>query len=149
MTTAMTNEEVELALDFELERSRVWSTKVRKAVSELENVFDCLDEYRQLPDQDRPVLFTTYLRHLDPEHHALPPSASAEGEEESKGASHHLDAASPHAFEKQRGRPLVERAGSPVRVPPSAQAHTATASSATNISTLLERLKKQEKTPLA
>lgn len=145
----MTNEEVELALDFELDRSRVWSAKVRQAVSELENVFDCLDEYRQLPDQERPALFTTYLRHLDPEHHALPPPlTSAEGEEESKGTSHQLIATSLHAFEKQRGRPLLERGDSPTRKPP-AQAHTATASSATNISTLLERLKRQEKPPQA
>ena len=109
-------------------------------MDEMGDVFSLYEAFKSVPaGGSNSVLFTEFLREIDPNHHALPDSL---GDDEAKedSAITHLAPPSPHAYEKLR--PM-----SPGRLQKEALQQTvpvkATATSASNVSVLLDRLKKK------
>jgi len=150
MAQGMTNSELEVALDLELDKSSLLCNKLRGAFEGLSRTLSLKSEFEQDEDEAaesavaEPLLFSVFLQQ-----HAIGETGD-EGAESKRGstadsqaASLQRLAASPHPFDKTRhghGHALHGSATPPREMGPAVASATGTLST----SKLLERLKRTQ-----
>lgn len=133
------NDELETDLDFELDKSSMLCERLRESFEDVAETISMYETFKNVTYEsggDQLRYFSDFLRENNALHSQW---------EVTRQAQNNIDqGTSPHAFEKQRGRPLVDHSEISSHYIPPATPTVANASGSTNVSKLLERLRKAQ-----